>query len=397
MSEWRNDFPGLTHAYLDSAATAHKPKIVIDKMAALMGVKYATVSRGLYKTSQEMTAAYEAARGTIATFLNASDNEIVFTKNATESLNLVAQSWGRSNLRKGDRVLLTEMEHHANIVPWQILQKEKEIVIDVLPITKDGDLDLSQIDKLITRSTKLFSFTTVSNVLGTVNPVKDIIAKARALNPGIVICIDASQAAPHGSIDVRDWDCDFLTFTGHKVYGPTGVGILYGKADLLNAMPPFLGGGDMIETVSFDGTTFRDAPHKFEAGTPAFIEAIGLAAAIDYLNDIGWDKIQAHEAKMAALLFKTLNALDGVTVIGNPVKRFGIASFVLDDCHPNDAAMIMDQMGVSVRVGHHCAMPLLQRLGHKALIRASCALYTNEADIECLAQSIQKTKRMLAA
>lgn len=397
MSAWRSDFPGLTHAYLDSAATAHKPQTVIDKVAELMGSKYATVSRGVYKTSQDMTAAYERARATAARFVNATENEIVFTRNATESLNLVAQSWGRTNLGAKDRVLLTQMEHHANIVPWQILQKEKGFAIDVVPVTPDGDLDLTQLDRLITQDTKLFSFTAASNVLGTVNPVKDIVAKARALNPNITICVDGSQAVVHGPVDVKDWDCDFLAFTGHKLYGPTGAGVLYGRASFLNAMPPFLGGGDMIETVSFSGTLFRDAPHKFEAGTPAFVETIGLAAAIDYIGKVGWDKIRAHEEAMARLLFDTLAGLEGVTVIGHPEKRLGIAPFILKNCHPNDAGMILDQMGVSVRVGHHCAMPLLECLGHKALIRASVALYTNEADIERLAEGIQKTQRMLAA
>lgn len=396
-SSWREDFPGITHAYLDSAATAHKPQIVIDIMAELMGSKYATVSRGLYKTSQNMTTAYENARATVARFIGALDSEIVFTRNATESLNLVAQSWGRAHLSAKDRILLTAMEHHANIVPWQILQKEKGFAIDVLPVTENGELDLTQLESLIGKNTKLMSFSAASNVLGTINPVKEIVARAKALNPNIVVCVDGAQAVVHGPVDVKDWNCDFLVFTGHKLYGPTGIGVLYGKADLLADMPPFLGGGDMIETVAFNDTVFRSAPHKFEAGTPAFVEAIGLATAIGYVEKLGWDKVQAQEAKISTLLFETLNGLKGVTVIGKPQRRLGIAPFVLEKCHPNDAAMILDQMSVSVRVGHHCAMPLMECLGHAALIRASIALYTNEADIVRLAEGIQKTQRMLAA
>lgn len=398
MSKWRDNFPALNNAYLDSAATAHKPRAVIDRVSDLLGYDYATVSRGVYKSSQDMTATYEAARLRVARFARARNaHEIVFTKNATESLNLVAQTWGRDHLTLGDRVLLTEMEHHANIVPWQLMQQDQRFAIDVLPITDSGDLDLEGLERLITSSTKLFSFTAVSNLLGTINPVREIVRMARTLNPDIVVCVDASQAAPHGFLDVAEWDCDFAVFTGHKVYGPTGIGVLYGREAILNGMRPFLGGGDMIEDVSFDRSIYRSAPHRFEAGTPPFVEAIGLATAIDYLDDIGWDAIVAYEEEMKTILFDTLRACDGVRVIGSPKNRIGIAPFLIDGCHPQDIAMIFDQMGVCVRVGHHCAMPLLRRLGHSALVRASIALYTNEADIAMLGAALSKAQRMLAA
>ncbi len=397
MSAWRGDFPGLHGAYLDSAASAHKPQVVLDKLTQLSGSKYATVSRGLYKASQDMTSAYEHARARIASFINVSQDEIVFTRNATESLNLVAQCWGRKNLGPNDRILLTAMEHHANIVPWQILQKEKGFAIDVVPLTAQGDLDIHAMDALITKTTKLFSFTAASNVLGTINAVQGLIERAQAANPNIVTCVDASQAVVHGAIDARVWGCDFLAFTGHKLYGPTGIGILYGHAALLNDMPPYMGGGDMIDTVTFEESTYRSAPHRFEAGTPAFVEAIGLATAIDYIEGIGWDAIHIHEAALKAKLFDALKNVPGVFVVGEPNTRLGIAPFVVDGCHPADIAMILDEMGVAVRVGHMCAMPLLASLGHTSLIRASLGLYSNDSDIARLEEGLSKAQRMLAA
>ena len=389
MSIWRTDFPALTNGtYLDSAATAHKPQFVIDTVAELMGAEYATVSRGLYKASQDMTARYEAARGIIARFINASDDEVVFTKNATEGFNLLA----RTLVKEGNKVVITTMEHHANIVPWQLAKCS----LGILPLTTQGELDLNAIENFITKDTKVFSFTAASNVLGTINPVDEIVKRARAINPQIIIIVDASQAVVHQPINVRDWDCDFLVFTGHKLYGPTGVGVLFGKAHHLEEMPPFLGGGDMVDVVTFENTTFRPAPHKFESGTPNFIEVIGLAEAITYLNNIGWNKIITHENDIKEELFAMLRRHNSVKIMGSSDNRLGLASFTIKGCHPQDVAMILDKMNVAVRVGHHCAMPLLQVLGESSLIRASTALYTNQDDITKLEEGLSKAERMLA-
>ncbi len=387
MSAWRSDFPALQGegAYLDSAATAHKPQCVIDTMGELLGPSYATISRGLYKASQDMTARYENARHVVAQFIKAEDDEIVFTRNATEALNIVAHGL------KAKRVLITEMEHHANIVPWQMTGAQ----INVLPITSSGELNVGELDKFITKDTNVFSFTAASNVLGTVNDVHSIIKTARSINRDIIIVLDASQAAVHMPIDVKAWDCDFLVFTGHKLYGPTGVGVLFGKAARLTNLPPLLGGGDMVDTVTFEKTTYRDAPHKFEAGTPNFIEAIALGEAIHYMSKIGWAALHAHESKIRDFLFTTLANIDGVEIVGHAPERLALASFAVKRCHPQDLAMILDQMNIAVRVGHHCAMPLLQRLGHKSLVRASAGLYTNEADIAMLEEGLKKAGRML--
>jgi len=400
ISPWRHDFDVFEDerfVYLDSAASAQKPKIVNATMFQLMNGKYANVSRGLYAASQNMTTAYEGSRAMIAQFMNANSNEIVFTRNATEGFNLLAQSWGGANLSKSDRVLITAMEHHANIVPWQLLRDKIGFTLDVCPITDEGTLDLDALETLITKDTKIISFTAASNVFGTINPVKDIIKRARAMNPDIVVCVDASQAIVHGGVDVKDWDADFVIWTGHKLYGPTGIGILYGREELLNDMPPFMGGGDMIETVDFEGSTYKTAPHRFEAGTPAFIEVIGLASAVKYIQDIGIDKIRVHENELSMLLYKELNNLDFVTMMPSPQNaRLGIASFVMEGCHPQDVAMILDQMGICVRVGHHCAMPLMKVLGQEATIRASIGLYNNDSDIMHLIEGLTKAKRMLS-
>lgn len=388
MSKWRQDFPALQedgYAYLDSAATAHKPQRVINLITELTGVSYATVSRGLYKSSQDMTMRYEDARHTLAAFVNAKNNEIVFARNATEGINVVAKGVSPK------RVLITAAEHHANIVPWQLTGA----TIDVLPLLPSGKLDLSLLKDCIREDTDVFSFTALSNVLGIVNPVQDLVSAVRAIKSDIIIMVDASQAAVHIPIDVKAWDCDFMVFTGHKLYGPTGVGVLYGKEDRLNAMPPYNGGGDMIDVVTFEHSSFRDAPHRFEAGTPNFIEAIALAEAIKYMMEIGWDDLHAHEEKIKTALFEALSEVEGVDVVGEASDRIALASFSLAGCHPQDVAMVLDQMNIAVRVGHHCAMPLLQRLGHSSLIRASAALYTNEADVTRLKEGLIKARRIL--
>jgi len=399
----RKDFPilqtemnGKPLAFLDSAASAQKPQAVIDAMTNVMDSHYANIHRGLYKFSQDLTAEYEAVRGKVADFINApSSTNIVFTRNTTEAINLVAQSWGRTFLSEGDEIILSEMEHHANIVPWQLLRDEIGIVIKIIPVLNDGTLDLEAFERLLTPRTKLVSVVHVSNALGTVNPVAKIIAMAKDFYGDMKVLVDGTQAVVHGAVDVSALDADFYTLTGHKFYGPTGIGVLFGKDEILQSMPPYQGGGDMIDQVSFDYTTYREAPYRFEAGTPAIIEVIGLGAAVDYVRTIGMDAIAVHESDLTRYTSEKLEAIDGLRLYGTAADKIGVFSFTVEGTTPSDIGMILDQCGVAVRTGHHCCMPLMQRFDVDATVRASLGLYSNKDDIDQLIAGLEKAKDML--
>jgi cysteine desulfurase/selenocysteine lyase len=393
----RADFPGLVTRdgapwhYLDSGASAQKPQSVIDACSRAMGPDYATVHRGVYARSAEMTLAFEAARRRIAQFMGGQESEIVFTRGATEAINLVAQTWGRANLKAGDRVLLSLLEHHSNIVPWQLLRDERGIEIDVVPLTPDGLIDLTAAEAMITPAHKLVAFAHVSNVLGSLLDVPRAVALARSV--GAKILIDGCQAVPRVPVDVAAFDCDFYVWSSHKLYGPTGVGVLWGRGELLAGMPPWQGGGAMIDRVTFAKTTFAPAPTRFEAGTPAIVEAIGLAAAIDYVEAIGIGAIHAHEARLVKTLREELRAMNSVTLFG-PEDSAGIVSFALEGVHPHDLGTILDEENVAIRAGHHCAQPLMDHLGVPATARASFGLYNDEADIAALLKGIERTRRI---
>ncbi len=395
IDQIRADFPVLSQqvygkplVFLDSGASAQKPRAVIDLMTYVMEEEYANVHRGVHYMSQHTTARYEAVRGKIARFLNAGqEDEIIFTSGGTESINLVAASWGRKNLKAGDEVIVSVMEHHSNIVPWQMLRDELGIVLQVAPIDDDGNFLIDEFAALLSERTKLVAITHISNVLGTVVPIKQVAALAH--DNGALILVDGCQGAPHMPVDVRDLDVDFYAFTGHKLYGPTGIGALYGKMEHLRAMPPYQGGGDMIKTVSFEKTVYQDPPHRFEAGTPPIIEAIGLGAAIDYVNDLGFEAIMAHKEAVVRYAQERLMQLPGVTVYGKAPDKIGIVSFLVDGIHAHDVGTIVDHMGVAIRVGHHCAEPLMQRFDVEAMARASFALYNSREDVDVLVQSVQ--------
>lgn len=383
--------------YLDSAASSQKPAAVIEAMNEYYRTYNANVHRGIHRLSEEATNAYEGARVRIARFINAPDpHQIIYVRNATEGFNLVAFSWGRANIHAGDEILLTEMEHHANIVPWQLLAQEKGATIRYVPFKEDGTLDLSNLSTLLTEKTKVFSFTAVSNVFGTVNPVRELVRAAHAV--GAVAVVDAAQAVPHLAVDVQDLDCDFLAFSSHKMCGPTGIGVLYGKHDLLEAMPPFMGGGDMIRRVRLEGSTWNDLPWKFEAGTPAIAEAIGLRAAVDYLGDLGMENVHAHEQLITGYALEALSEVEGLRVYGPPAaQKAGVAAFTLGNIHPHDIAQLLDEDGIAVRAGHHCAMPLHHKLGVAATARASFYLYTAREEIDKLVAGLHRVRKVFRA
>lgn len=395
----RADFPilgrtirGKRFVYLDSAASAQKPAPVIAAMTETMQTQYANVHRGLHWMSERTTDAYEATRDAVAQLIGAaSREEIIFTKNATESINLVAHSYGRGVLRPGQAVLVTEMEHHANLVPWQMLRDAHGIELRVAPVTDAGELDLEAMEALLADGrVGLVAVTHMSNVLGTVNPVARIAALAHA--HGARILVDGSQAVVHRAVDVQALDADFYVWTGHKLYGPTGIGILYGRRALLEQMPPFLGGGDMIASVTFARSTWAEVPHKFEAGTPMIIEAIGLGAAIAYVRDIGMEAIAAHEARLTDHALARLSAVRGLTVLGRAQDRGAVFSFTLQGAHAHDVATLLDRQGIAVRAGHHCAEPLARRLGVDSTARASCGLYTTIEEIDLLADTLDHVR-----
>lgn len=385
--------PGKKLIYLDSTATAQKPAIVIESMDRYYRMNNANIHRGVHTLAEEATAGYEHARERIAHFIGAhSPREIIYTRNATEAINLVAYSWGRANLKNGDLVILTEMEHHSNLVPWQQLAAEVGIRLEFIPVTEDGLLDLSVYENLLKQEPKLVAFTHMSNVLGTITPAAEIIRLAHKV--GAVTLIDGAQSVPHFAVNVKLLDVDFLAFSGHKMCGPTGIGILYGKEALLKAMPPFMGGGDMIRKVYLRTFTPNDLPAKFEAGTPAIAEAIGLGAAVEYLNKIGMERIAAHEHKLVEYALERLQEVSGLTIFGSPIHpRGGVVSFTLKGIHPHDVAQILDGEGIAVRAGHHCAMPLHDKFGLPATTRASFYLYSLYEEIDALVAGIEKVKR----
>lgn len=404
ISARRGDFPALqtrVHgralSYLDSAASAQKPRAVIEAMSHVMETHYANIHRGLYQFSQETTAAFEAVRGKVAQFIGAaSENEIVFTRNATEAINLVAQSWGRTFLKAGDEIIISGMEHHANLIPWQLLRDQIGVVLKFIPVRTDGTLDLAAYRALLSAKTRLVACVQVSNALGTINPVQKISQIAKDYNADIKVLIDGAQGVVHGAVNIMALGCDFYAFTGHKLYGPTGVGVLWGRYALLDFMPPYQGGGDMVENVTWEKSTYKSPPARFEAGTPAIVEVIGLGAAIDYLEDIGMQEITAHEAKLSAQLHEKLQAIDGLHILGAAPEKVGIVSFTADWGGPADIGMILDQQGVAVRVGHHCCQPLMHAFNLDATARASLGLYSTLDDIEALVAGLEKAKAMLS-
>jgi cysteine desulfurase/selenocysteine lyase len=388
------DRPGVPLAYLDNAATTQRPRQVIQAMVDVYEQQYANVHRGIHWLSDQSTDLYEEARGKVRAFIGAPTTEqVIFTHGATESINLVAHSWGDANVKAGDEILLSEMEHHANIVPWQQLAARTGASVRFLPITDDGQLRLDLLDDYLTPRTKAVALTAVSNVLGTVNPLEQIIGRAHAA--GAVVLVDAAQSAPHAVTDVVALDADFLAFSGHKMLGPSGVGVLYGRRELLEAMPPFLGGGSMISRVTTSGFEPAELPTKFEAGTPPIVPAIGLGAAIDYLTAIGMPAIHEHELRLTRLAHEVLGSLGGVRFLGpEPEYKSGIVSFTLEKVHAHDIAQLLDRQGIAVRAGHHCAMPLHKRLGISASSRASFYFYNTEAEVHRLGQALEETKRI---
>lgn len=396
----RADFPILSRTvygkplvYLDNAASAQKPRSVIDAESRVYEEEYANVHRGLHYLSGAATDAFEATREAVKRFINAASiKEIVYTRGTTEAINLVAQSYGRAFLKEGDEIIVSVLEHHSNIVPWQLLAQEKGVVLKVAPIDDDGNFLLDEFEKLLSPRTRLVSVTYMSNALGTIVPVKAVIERAHAV--GAKVLLDAAQAITHMPVDVQDLGCDFLAFSGHKLYGPTGIGILYGREALLEAMPPWQGGGEMIRTVSFSGTTFAELPAKFEAGTPAIAQTIALKAAIDYVTALGLDTIAAHERELMEYGVERLSHVPGLTIVGRARERASIISFAMDCAHPHDIGTIIDQAGVAVRAGHHCAQPLMERLQLPATARASFGLYNTKAEIDVMAEALGKVVKL---
>jgi len=403
VSAIRQDFPILAQqvhgkplVYLDSAATSQKPKCVIDAITHFYLMDNANIHRGVHELSERSTLAYEAARGKVRGFLNAANTqEIIFVRGATEGINLVAQTYGRTHVGAGDEIVISALEHHANIVPWQMLCEEKKAVLRVIPINDRGEIELDAFEKLLNPRTRLVAVSHVSNALGTINPVREIVRTAHRFN--VPVLIDGCQAIQHMKVDVQNLDCDFYVFSGHKLFGPTGIGVLYGKEKLLEEMPPWQGGGDMISSVTFEKTTYNDLPYKFEAGTPDIAGVIGLGAAIDYLDEIGMEAVAAYEHDLLQYGTRALESISGLRLIGTAREKAGVLSFVLDGVHPHDAGTILDREGVAVRTGHHCAQPVMDRFGVSATTRASVAFYNTREDIDALVAGIHKVKEVFAA
>ena len=389
----RSDFPGIPEGwhYLDTAATAQKPQAVIDALVSAYGEKYATVHRGVYQRSSDMTLAYEAARRRVADFIGGAEGEIVFTRGATEAINLAANSWGGANIGKGDCIMLSQLEHHSNIVPWQLLAERTGAEIDVCPLTDDGRIDCDWLEANLTGQHRLVALAHVSNVLGSQLNVER--AAHAAHNVGAKLLIDGCQAVPRMVVDVAALDCDFYVFSAHKFYGPTGIGALWARSDILDTMPPWEGGGSMIDRVSFEGTTYAPPPQRFEAGTPHIAGALGLHAAIDYVSEVGLDTIHAHEAALAAEARGALSQLNSVRLFG-PEDGLGIVSFAIEGVHPHDAATILDEESVAIRAGHHCAQPLMRHLGVEATARASFGVYNTSDDVAALVNGIERVTRI---
>ncbi|PSQ80902.1 MAG: cysteine desulfurase CsdA [Bacteroidetes bacterium QS_1_63_11] len=401
VEAFRADFPALAQdvyedtplAYLDNAATSQKPTRVIDRLKQFYGEENSNVHRGVHKLSQDATEAYEGARTSMARFLNAPDrDQVIFTQGTTEGLNLVSSTFGEMVVGEGDEILLTEMEHHSNIVPWQMLAEEVGASIEVLPVNDRGELRMDLFPEMLTDDTALFAFTHVSNTLGTINPAGDLIDVAHAA--GVPVVLDGAQSAPHMPVDVQALDADFFVFSGHKMFGPTGIGILYGKREHLEAMPPYHGGGDMIDQVSFEETTYDDLPHKLEAGTPNIADGIGLGTAAEYIMDLDWTAVQAHEDAVLDYATAQVQAIDGTQIVGTASEKTSVLSFVFDDIHPYDAGTVLDREGVAVRTGHHCTQPLLKKYGLPGTIRASFAAYNTREDVDRLVDGLQKVRHM---
>ena len=396
----RADFPilhkkvrGRQLVYLDNAATSQKPSAVIEAIIRYYEQDNANIHRGVHFLSERATAEFEAARKTAQLFLNARrPEEIIFARGTTEAINLVAQTYGRAHVSAGDEVLITAMEHHSNIVPWQLLCEEKGARLRVAPITDDGELILEEFERLLGPRTKLVAVAHVSNALGTINPVAAIGKLAHA--KGIPVLVDGAQAVPRLSVDVQELDCAFYVFSGHKAYGPTGTGVLYGKLPLLEAMPPYQGGGDMISSVTFEKTTYNKVPHKFEAGTPDISGAVGMNAALEYLSKLGMEKIAAHESELLAYATGAISAIPGIRIVGTAKEKSGVVSFVMDGIHPHDIGTVLDQEGIAVRTGHHCAQPVMERFGVEATVRASFGLYNTKQEVDALVRGIQKVKEV---
>ncbi len=401
VEEIRKDFPVLDQevnghplVYLDNAATSQRPLQVVQAVEDFYEKYNANVHRGIHKLSEESSEVYENARTKVAKFINArSDRELIYTRNSTESINLVAYSWGMENLKPGDEVLVTEMEHHANLVPWQLICQRTGATYKYVPIDDTGHLRMDLLDDLLTEKTKLFAFTAASNTVGTINPVKELVKAAHEV--GALALVDGAQAAPHMKIDVQDWDCDFFAFSGHKMLGPTGIGFLYGKEEILDAMPPFLTGGDMIREVHIDSATWNDLPWKFEAGTPNIAGAIGMGAAVDYLQKIGMDRIHAHEQVLIKYAMERLSEVPGLTMYGPPAEeRGGLVAFTVEGLHPHDIASILDAYGVAVRAGHHCAQPVHDHFGIPATARASFYLYNTPEEADALVNALLEARKI---
>ena len=400
IEEIRKDFPILSRTvynrplvYLDNAATTQKPRAVVEAMTEEYYSVNANVHRGVHYLSQQATELHEQARANVQKFINArSEAEIIFTRGTTESLNLVAFSFGEAFLKEGDEVLVSVMEHHSNIVPWQMLRERKGIVLKVIPMTDEGEIDLEAYKNLFSPHTRLVSIAHVSNVLGTVNPVKEMAAIAHA--HGAKVLVDGAQSVPHRRVDVQDIDCDFLTFSGHKIYGPTGIGVLYGREELLEKMPPYQGGGEMIARVSFEKTTYERLPFKFEAGTPDFVGSHALAVALDYVRGVGQDIIAAHEADLTRYAMEQMSLIPGMKIYGTAREKDAVISFNVGDIHPLDLGTLLDRLGIAIRTGHHCAQPLMARCGVESMARASFALYNTRAEVDALVAGIDRVRKM---
>ena len=401
LTDLRQQFPilgrtvkGKPLVYFDNAATSQKPQCVIDALSHYYSYYNANIHRGIHTLAEEATMAYEASRIAVKEFIGAdSADEVIFTRGTTEAINLVAYTWGRANVQQGDEIIVSGMEHHSNIVPWQILCEEKQAVLKIIPVTDEGELSMEAYKELLSSKTKLVSVVHVSNSLGTVNPVNELITAAHLV--GAKVMIDGAQSAVHLDIDVQKMDCDFFAFSGHKVYGPTGVGVLYGKRELLQDMPVFQGGGEMIKEVTFERTTYNELPYKYEAGTPNIADTIVLKTALDFIKDAGKDKIREHEAQLLAYATAQLKAIPGLTIIGEAKAKVSLVSFVVKDVHPQDIGVLLDNMGIAVRTGHHCTQPLMKRFGIPGTVRASFALYNQLEEIDVLIAGLQKTLKML--
>jgi cysteine desulfurase/selenocysteine lyase len=398
----RQHFPVLSRTvkgrplvYLDNAATTQKPQEVIDALSAYYSGYNANIHRGIHTLAEEATTAFEATRDSVKEFINApSREEVIFTRGTTEGINLVAQTWGRQNIKEGDEIIISTMEHHSNIVPWQILCLEKGAVLKVIPINDKGELLMDEYKKLLSNKTKLVSIVHISNALGTINPVKEMISAAHAI--GAVVLVDGAQSTVHLDIDVQDMDCDFFAFSAHKLYGPTGMGVLYGKREILEAMPVFLGGGEMIKEVTFESSTYNDLPYKFEAGTPNIADVIAFKAGIEFVENIGKDNIAAYENELLDYATKQLSQIPGLHIVGTADHKASVVSFIIDDMHPQDIGVLLDNQGIAVRTGHHCAQPLMNRFNIPGTIRASFAMYNTFEEIDALVAGLNKCIKMLS-